>query len=110
MSSKYCRWAVEHCPTSRFYFFADDDYYVSTRNVLRFLRNPINFPQYLEDPVLSFDDDRPVGVRTLKQMVDFDLPDDAVLFAGQVMHPAPIRFRLSKWFIDWDEYKFNKYP
>ena len=34
----------------------DDDYYVSTRNMLRFLRNPVNYPRYLEDPVISFDD------------------------------------------------------
>ena len=32
---------------SRFYMFVDDDYYVSTRNLLRFLRNPVNFPKYL---------------------------------------------------------------
>ena len=51
------RWAAEQCPTARFYFFVDDDYYVSTRNVLRFLRNPVNYPAYLEDPVVSFDDE-----------------------------------------------------
>ena len=32
------RWATEICPFSRFYAFFDDDYYVSTRNMLRFLR------------------------------------------------------------------------
>lgn len=32
---------------SRFYVFVDDDYYVSTRNLLRFLRNPLNYPGYL---------------------------------------------------------------
>jgi hypothetical protein len=32
---------------SRFYMFVDDDYYVSSRNLLRFLRNPINYPRYL---------------------------------------------------------------
>jgi hypothetical protein len=32
---------------SRFYMFVDDDYYVSTRNLLRFLRNPVNYPRYL---------------------------------------------------------------
>ena len=51
------RWAAEQCPTARFYFFVDDDYYISTRNVLRFLRNPVNYPAYLEDPVVSFDDE-----------------------------------------------------
>lgn len=43
------KWAVEHCPRSRFFMFVDDDFYVSTKNVLRFLRDPINYPEYLED-------------------------------------------------------------
>lgn len=43
------KWAVEHCPHSRFYMFVDDDYFVSTKNVLRFLRDPVNYPDYLEE-------------------------------------------------------------
>ena len=42
------RWAVESCAKSRFYMFVDDDYYVSNRNVLAYLRNPVNYPGYLE--------------------------------------------------------------
>jgi len=52
------RWAAEYCSRSRFYMFVDDDYYVSTRNMLRFLRNPVNYPQYLEEDVISFDEDK----------------------------------------------------
>lgn len=51
------RWAVEHCSSSRFYMFVDDDYYVSTRNLLRFLRNPVNYPGYLEEDVISLDEE-----------------------------------------------------
>lgn len=43
------RWAIEFCPRSRFFMFVDDDFLVSTKNVLRFLRNPVNYPEYLED-------------------------------------------------------------
>lgn len=43
------RWAVTQCPRSQFYMFVDDDYYVSAKNVLRFLRNPVNYPEYLEE-------------------------------------------------------------
>ncbi|XP_031630695.1 beta-1,3-galactosyltransferase brn [Contarinia nasturtii] len=43
------RWAIEYCPRSRFFMFVDDDFYISTKNVLRFLRNPVNYPEYLED-------------------------------------------------------------
>lgn len=43
------RWVIEYCPRSRFFMFVDDDFYVSTKNVLRFLRDPVNYPEYLED-------------------------------------------------------------
>jgi len=45
---------IEFFPKARFYAFIDDDYYVSTRNILRFLRNPVNYPRYLEDPVIRW--------------------------------------------------------
>ncbi|KAJ6632920.1 Beta-1,3-galactosyltransferase brn [Pseudolycoriella hygida] len=43
------KWVVTYCPKSKFYMFVDDDYYVSAKNVLRFVRNPVNFPEYLEE-------------------------------------------------------------
>jgi hypothetical protein len=112
------RWAAEQCPTARFYFFADDDYYVSTRNVLRFLRNPVNYPGYLEDPVVSFDeDDDPTvnaaaagGKRKLQQLVDFDLPDDVVLFAGHVFQTAPHRHKPGKFYVSLAEYPYHLWP
>lgn len=107
------RWAMEQCPTSRFYFFVDDDYYVSTRNALRFLRNPVNYPKYLEDPVLSFDenDDNSVpGQRKLQQLVDFDLPSDVRLYAGHVFHTPPLRHKFSKWFVSLEEYPYDLWP
>ena len=80
------RWATEICPYSRFYAFFDDDYYVSTRNILRFLRNPVNYPKYLEEDVIHFDGGPSPNQRQLKQMVDFDLPEDVKLYAGYVFH------------------------
>ena len=50
------KWAATVCPEARFYAFVDDDYYLSTRNLLRFLRNPVNYPRYLQDPTIDFDD------------------------------------------------------
>ena len=106
------RWAAEQCPTSRFYFFVDDDFYVSTRNALRFLRNPINFPKYLDEPVLSFDEEEPQSFRKRKlhQLVDFDLPEDVILYAGIVMNKAPMRMKFSKWYIPLEDYPFDMYP
>ncbi|XP_033210340.1 beta-1,3-galactosyltransferase brn [Belonocnema kinseyi] len=43
------RWASEECSNSKFYMFVDDDIYVSVKNVLRFVRNPANYPDYLKE-------------------------------------------------------------
>lgn len=43
------RWAIKFCNRSKFYMFVDDDFYVSAKNVLRFIRNPVNYPEYLEE-------------------------------------------------------------
>ena len=125
------RWAVEHCPKSRFYMFVDDDYYVSARNLLRFLRNPVNYPGYLQEDVITFDEEKlkeqiksrhlnqveeekevdPIHMRHLSQLVDFDLPDDVRLFTGFVFpHSRPHRHKSSKWFVGLDEYPFDFWP
>jgi len=123
-------WAYQQCPRSRFYLFVDDDYYVSTRNLLRFLRNPVNYPGYLNEDVISFDDtqqkvsqrrlhqetnaDESINVfksRNLQQLVDFDLPKDVRLFAGYMLESArPLRHRSSKWFVSLEEYPFDRWP
>lgn len=104
------RWAVEQCPTSRFYFYVDDDYYVSTRNALRFLRNPANYPGYLNEPVLDFDAVREVKSRKLQQLVDFDIPEDVRLFAGFVFHTPPHRHKTSPWYVSLEEYPYHLWP
>ncbi|CAD7088551.1 unnamed protein product [Hermetia illucens] len=43
------QWAVRFCPRSRFYMFVDDDFYISAKNVLRFVRNPAKYPDYLAE-------------------------------------------------------------
>jgi len=42
------RWLVEICPNFRFAYFVDDDMYVSVKNLLKFVRNPAEYPQYWE--------------------------------------------------------------
>lgn len=44
------KWLVKYCANSKFYMFVDDDMYVSVKNVLRFVRNPANYPDYLKEP------------------------------------------------------------
>ena len=131
-------------PKSRFYMFVDDDYYVSARNLLRFLRNPVNYPGYLQEDVITFDEEKlkeqiksrhlnnveefgeesldpeeelgedsldPIHLRHLNQLVDFDLPDDVRLFTGFVFpRSRPHRHKLSKWFVDLEEYPYDFWP
>lgn len=42
-------WIVKYCPNSSFYLFSDDDMYVSIKNLLRFVRNPSHYPEYIEE-------------------------------------------------------------
>ncbi|XP_033331593.2 beta-1,3-galactosyltransferase brn [Megalopta genalis] len=44
------KWLVNYCSNSKFYMFVDDDIYVSVKNVLRFIRNPTSYPDYLKEP------------------------------------------------------------
>ena len=107
------KWAKQHCLNSRFYFFVDDDYYVSTRNVLRFLRNPVNYPEYLRNPTINFDDVRQMNRannRKLNQLVDFDLPEEVVLYGGYVMFRRPLRHWFGKWSVSIETYPYHKYP
>ncbi|KAH8289546.1 hypothetical protein KR054_007132 [Drosophila jambulina] len=74
------RWASEQFNRSDFYMFVDDDYYVSTKNVLRFLGRGRQSHQ----------------------------PD--VLFAGHVFQTAPLRHKFSKWYVSLEEYPFDRWP
>ena len=40
------QWAYSFCDNAKFYFFVDDDYYVSTKNLLLFLRDPSKYEHY----------------------------------------------------------------
>lgn len=44
------KWLAKYCANAKFYMFVDDDVYVSVKNVLRFIRNPANYPDYLKEP------------------------------------------------------------
>ncbi|XP_069698586.1 beta-1,3-galactosyltransferase brn isoform X1 [Periplaneta americana] len=121
------KWAVTFCPNSKFYMFSDDDMYVSTKNALRFIRNPTQYPEYLETPVIALKRMKRVqysqeiisvkiapsnssGERKLQQFLDFELPDDARLFSGYVFVSAPHRHRSSKWHVSLAEYPYHMWP
>ncbi|XP_048508379.1 beta-1,3-galactosyltransferase brn [Athalia rosae] len=43
------KWVTKHCLNSKFYMFVDDDMYISVKNILRFVRHPTRYPDYLKD-------------------------------------------------------------
>lgn len=92
-------WAARFCSKARFYMFVDDDYFVSTKNLLRFIRNPTGYPNYLQ----------PVKPRKLQQY-DFDLDVNVRLYAGYVFKSAPHRHRTSKWYVSLSEYPYDMWP
>ncbi|XP_026467972.1 beta-1,3-galactosyltransferase brn-like isoform X2 [Ctenocephalides felis] len=115
------RWAVEYCPYSQFYIFMDDDMYASTKNLLSFIRNPVYYPEYLkrtDETLRMLVHQRKLLTnasstdlnRSKRQLVDYELPADAKLYAGFVYDTYPLRDFGSKWYISLKEYPWNKYP
>lgn len=122
------RWAKENCIRSKFYLFVDDDFYVSIKNILAFLRNPINYPEYLEEYNEQL---RKLSHRKLQEFklinettngvekvtrnllnlnLNMELPPDVKLFAGFVFNSSPHRHKSSKWYVSLEEYKYDKWP
>lgn len=131
------KWAVQNCPRSKFYLFVDDDYYISVKNILRFIRNPANYPEYIEEAeemmrqvarkltstkrstmryhFLLDDEGRLVNgsswIRSKRQLkFEQELADDARLFTGFVFSSAPHRHRTSKWYTSLEEYPWHMWP
>ena len=87
-------WTFHHCAKAKYLLFVDDDYYVSTRNVLRFIRDPKNYPQYLETYIVT----------SVNEYEEY-------LYAGYVFTKAwPLRLTFSKWYMSVQEYPYSYYP
>ncbi|XP_074603903.1 beta-1,3-galactosyltransferase brn-like isoform X2 [Brevipalpus obovatus] len=89
------RWVVDHCPRSQFLFFVDDDFYVSPKNLLKFIRDPLS------------------GLEpSSKLSMSNKVPRlDDRLYGGYVFpNSSPMRHRTSKWYIPLSEYPYTKYP
>lgn len=118
------RWCKEFCIRSKFYLFVDDDFYVSVKNILAFLRNPVNYPEYLEDykeqlrkinQRRKLHNSTPNGTadlvtRNLLNVMNTELKPDVKLYAGHVINSAPHRHKSSRWYVSLDEYKYDMWP
>jgi hypothetical protein len=127
------RWCKENCIRSKFYLFVDDDFYVSIKNILAFLRNPLNYPEYLEEykeqlrklnlrklheakvnessDTISNNKNNGIEIVTRNLLnLNMELPPAAKLFAGFVFNSSPHRHKSSKWYVTLDEYAFDRWP
>lgn len=90
------KWIVEHCQKAHYYMFVDDDYYVSMKNVLRFIAHPTLYPE------------NAVSLNSMwehKAKVQHER-----FFGGFVFQTRPLRHKFSKWYVTLKEYPFNKWP
>ncbi|XP_076320877.1 beta-1,3-galactosyltransferase brn-like [Tachypleus tridentatus] len=134
------KWVVNNCPKAQFIIFADDDVYISTKNLLKFVRNPLNIQLgYRRLLYLSYDDNRKLPksnhkkfkiettlsstvlntmqIRTFEEIplqrklfYDVDETIGDSLYAGYVFDTSPMRHKPSKWYITLKEYPFSRYP
>jgi len=84
------KWAATVCPRAKYYCFFDDDYYVSNRNLFKFLSN---------------------------SSASFKTQRDEVVFAGRVQFSSPpvrswgLALSLEgKWAVSLEDYPYNRYP
>lgn len=101
------KWAVNFCANSQFYMFVDDDYYVSTKNVLLFIRHPTKYPGFLEESVFSL---KNLISRKTLSIYDYELPPDVRLYSGYTFNSAPHRHITSKWQVSLEEYPYHMWP
>ncbi|KAF7274048.1 hypothetical protein GWI33_013268 [Rhynchophorus ferrugineus] len=101
-------WVMKYCPNAKFYMFVDDDYYVSTKNVLRFIKFPTHYPDYLKEPLSNIRS--LINRRKTLEVLDFELDNTVRLYAGYGFNSSPLRHYFSKWYISLNEYPYHKWP
>lgn len=101
------KWIVTKCPHAKFYLFSDDDMYLSIKNLLRYIRHPTKYPDYLSDVKSPMNE---MLNRLRRQLVELDLPDDVRFYSGYVKQATPFRNVFSKFHMPLEEYKYDTYP
>jgi len=92
------KWAVTFCGKADYYYFSDDDMYVSVKNLLRFVRNPVAYPENF------------TGKNNKADVYNVHLAKDAILYAGYVFKSSPLRHKPSKWYVSLEEYPYDTWP
>jgi hypothetical protein len=85
------KWLVNNCSQAKYAFFADDDFYISVKNIFNFIKDPLN--------------------DKFNKMPDGYLPFDGRLYAGWVARGRqPNRIHSSKWYSSLSSYPFDYFP
>ena len=100
------QWAYTFCDNSKFYFFVDDDYYVSIKNLLLFLKNPSKYEEYA---MIENHETRNAYKNDIIRQTDL-YNSEKDLYAGFVCFVPPVRDKSSKFFITFEEYQYNMFP
>jgi len=90
------KWAVTYCTGAQFVLFVDDDYYISVKNLLKYLRNPLNSWPTMDSNAID---------------EDMNTRFDGRLYSGYLFpQSSPLRHKTSKWFVTLEEYPYSLYP
>jgi PREDICTED: similar to AGAP002097-PA len=90
------KWIILYCPVAHFILLIDDDYYLSVKNLVKYVRNVFEPPDNL---------------RILSDNLTYRYVYDYRLYSGFVFPSSwPIRIKLSKWYLSLSEYPFAKFP
>lgn len=91
------QWAVENCRKGKFFLFVDDDYYVSAKNVLRFIKDPVHYPEYLEEADETIRElSRKLANNHNGTFNDKNLNDIKDILSGNVIHTIQSKNDLDK--------------
>lgn len=75
------KWGVSYCKSARYFALVDDDIYLSTKNLLMFLRDPKNYPETIKDNFI-FNTSRASNDLTTTDFFG-DRPTNEILYAGK---------------------------
>ncbi|XP_054157984.1 beta-1,3-galactosyltransferase brn-like [Oppia nitens] len=90
------KWSVHYCSSAQFILFVDDDYYVSVKNLLKYIRNPLNTWPTIDTNSIN---------------IVPNTPFDGRLYTGYVFTTSsPMRHKTSKWFVSLEDYPYSRYP
>lgn len=102
------QWTFKYCSNIPNLLFVDDDYYVSIKNLLKFIDNFVQLAVEHDDSDGEDENDR---FLLSKAMGIKNRPFEGRFYGGFVFpNSRPLRLVTSKWFVSLEEYPYDRYP